>query len=1073
MRPTLLLIIFCLAVVFFSSAASAPAAAPDHAHVEFNRDIRPIVSDTCFKCHGRDKNARQAELRLDLREEAVKPHGDEKLIPIVPGDLAHSEAWRRISSKDPDDLMPPPDSHLVITDKQKETIKRWIEQGAEYQPHWAFLPVKQPPVPQFAQQGWVRNEIDAFILARLQTAGLKPAPESDKRSLIRRVTLDLTGLPPTLVEVDEFVNDPAPNAYDRVVDRLLASPRYGERMALDWLDAARYADTHGFNNDSLRFMWRWRDWVIEAFNTNKPYNTFITEQLAGDLLPSASLDQKIASAFNRNHVMNSEGGIIDEEYRIEYVADRTSTAGTVFMGLTLGCARCHDHKYDPLTQKEFYQLFAFFNSLEEKGQVSATVDSEPLMKAPTNAQQQDLATVARELKPLEPARLARVTLAESTQSQWEPKLRARTGKAPAPTTQALLVHLPLDETETTLTDVADAARPAATGKLRGKRIPTTGRIGGGLQLDGATAVDLGKEVGNFGRTDKFSLGAWIKPSAPDAGAIVARMDDAAANRGFDLLLNHNKIEAHIISAWPANALRVETKQPLAPDRWHHAFITYDGSGKAAGLKLYADGEPVETVITNDTLTGESKAANLPLLIGRRSTSAPLKGAVDDVRIYARDLAPAEVRAVMRIDPIREILAIQSEKRTPAQRDTLRDEFLKTSDAEFQTVQAKIDAIKERQAKIDAAVPTVMVMQEMIPPRPTFLLKRGAYNAPGDPVSPGVPAALPPLPKGAPANRLGLAMWLTDPSHPLTSRVAVNRFWYQYFGVGLVKTMEDWGVQGEPPSHPELLDWLASRFMRPSTTSGQSGWDVKALQRLIVTSATYRQAAHYTPELIERDPENRLLARGPRMRLSAEAIRDNALALSGLMVNKLGGPSVMPYQPPGLWEDVVVGADYPGTKYVQAHGDDLYRRSMYTFWKRTAPPPALNTFDAPEREFCQVRRPQTNTPLQALVLLNDPTYLEASRKLAERMMHDGGAGIDDRIAFAFRLATARAPSPDELKVLRATFDRRLAQYKSKPDTANKLLSMGESPRDPKLDPTELAAYTTLASMVLNLDEVITK
>jgi hypothetical protein len=455
-----------------------------------------------------------------------------------------------------------------------------------------------------------------------------------------------------------------------------------------------------------------------------------------------------------------------------------------------------------------------------------------------------------------------------------------------------------------------------------------------------------------------------------------------------------------------------------------------------------------------------------LHIGQRNKGAGFKGVIDEVRVYSRTLSAEEVRAVMAADAIGDILAIAPDKRTAAQRDALRDHYLRTSDAEYQEITPKLAEAHKRQAEIEAAVPTVMVMQEMSPPRKTYVLKRGAYDAHGEEVSPGVPSILPPLPKDAPPNRLGLAIWLTNRGHPLTSRVAVNRFWYQYFGVGLVKTMEDWGVQGEAPSHPQLLDWLADHFM-------QSKWDVKALQRLIVTSATYRQAARFTPELLERDPENRLLARGPHMRLSAEAIRDNALALSGLLVEKLGGPSVMPYQPAGLWEDVVVGADYPGTKYVQGHGEDLYRRSMYTFWKRTAPPPALNVFDAPEREFCQVRRPQTNTPLQALVLLNDPTYLEASRKIAERMMREGGGAIDERIVFAFHLATARAPSADELKVLRETFDRRLAEFKAKPEAATELLSIGESKRDEKLDVGELAAYTTVASMVLNLDEVITK
>ena len=1050
-----------LAIVIAALCASAAQAAK----VNFNRDVRPILSDTCFKCHGRDADARQAELRLDQRDEAIKPHGDDQRIPIVPGKRAESEVWRRITSKDPDERMPPADSHLMLSEAQKRTIGAWIEQGAEYQPHWAFVPVKRAPAPKVAHEKWVRNEIDSFVLARLEAEGLQHAPEADKRSLLRRVTLDLTGLPPTLAEVEAFVSDTADDAYERAVDRLLASPHYGERMALDWLDAARYADTHGFNNDSLRSMWRWRDWVIEAFNSNKPYDTFITEQLAGDLVPNASLDQKIGSAFNRNHVMNSEVGIIDEEYRLEYVADRTSTVGTVFMGLTLQCARCHDHKYDPLTQKEFYQLFAFFNSLDEKGYFPATSDAEPMMKAPTRAQQQELAALAAELAPLVQARQMKLALAQQTRAQWEPRIRTASTKA-TPTTQALVAHLPLDESEDRSVEIIDAARPGYKGILSGKRIPARGKASSALQLDGSTTISLGKDIGNFGGSDRFSIGAWINPSSTDAGAIIARMDDAAAHRGYDLLLGKGKLEAHVINTWPASAARVEAKEPLTGGQWHHVFVTYDGSQKAAGLKLYIDGEPVEVTVTHDTLSGESNATNVPLLIGRRSSSAPFKGAVDDIRIYARQLSAAEVKAVSGIDRIGEIVTTDPAKRTPAQQEVLSDHHLKSNDPEYQALLTKLDETRQREAKLIEAVPTVMIMSEMSPPRPTFVLKRGAYDAPGERVTPTVPAALPPLPKDAPPNRLGLAMWLTDPGHPLTARVAVNRFWYQYFGVGLVKTMEDWGFQGEPPSHPELLDWLASRFV-------SSDWDVKALQRLIVTSATYRQAARFTPELIERDPENRLIARGPRMRLAAEAIRDNALALSGLLVDKLGGPSVMPYQPPGLWEDVVVGADYPGTKYVQGHGEDLYRRSLYTFWKRTAPPPALNTFDAPEREFCQVRRPQTNTPLQALVLLNDPTYLEASRKLAERTMREGGEQPNERLAWAFRLVTARPPAPEDLTLLRETFDRRLAHFKSTPDAAKKLLSIGESPRDQKLNDSELAAYTTLASMLLNLDEVITK
>jgi hypothetical protein len=1054
-----------LAAAFVGVCAATSGGAP---RVEFNRDVRPILSDTCFKCHGPDKEAREAELRLDVRGEAVRPLGEDGRVPIVPGDRAASEAWRRIIAADPDERMPPDYSHLVLTAEQKETIGRWIDQGAEYQGHWSFAPVKEPPLPGVKKQGWVRNGIDAFVLARLEGEGLTPSAEADRRSLIRRATLDLTGLPPTVGEVEAFVADPSPDAYERVVDRLLASPRYGERMAQDWLDAARYADTHGFNNDSIRFMWRWRDWVIDAFNDNKRYDAFVTEQLAGDLIPNATLDQRIASAFNRNHVMNSEVGIIDEEYRVEYAVDRASTAGTVFLGLTVQCARCHDHKFDPVSQKEFYQFLAYFNSLDEKGQSPARVDPEPLLKAPTKEQQAKLAALAAELAPLETARQERVAAAERTRGEWEPRMRAGSlalaATRPAAGGDGLLVHLALDETGGT--EVADAVRCDSPGVVAGTLRPTAGKAGGGVEFDGSTTIDLGKDVAAFDRTDAYSISAWVRASASkEAGAIVARMDAGAGHRGFDLLIREGKLEAHLVSSWPRNGLRVESKGAVSIGEWHHVVATYDGSGRAAGLKLYADGRPLEAVITNDTLKGTTRA-NVPLLVGRRSQGTPFTGALDDVRLYGRALAEGEVRATFDRDLIGEILAGEPTKWTPAQRDAVCDHYLRSFDEAYRAVAAKIADVRRREAEVNAGVPTVMVMREMDPPRKTFVLKRGAYDAPGDEVSPGVPAVLPPMPKGAPANRLGLAMWLTDPVHPLTSRVAVNRFWYQYFGVGLVKTMEDWGVQGEAPSHPELLDWLAARFV-------SGGWDVKGLQRLIVTSATYRQAPRYAPELLDRDPENRLLARGPRMRLSAEAIRDNALALGGLLVDRLGGPSVMPYQPPGLWEDVVVGADYPGTKYVQGHGEDLYRRGMYTFWKRTAPPPALNTFDAPEREFCQVRRPQTNTPLQALVLLNDPTYVEASRKLGERMMREGGTGVDERLAYAFRLATARPPAAGELKTLRETFDRRLAEYRSKPEAAAKLLSVGESGRDAALDAPELAAYTTLASVLLNLDEVITK
>jgi hypothetical protein len=1027
------LLIFSLAL----TVAAAPRAFGVDAKVEFNRDVRPILADTCFKCHGPDKAARKAELRLDVRDEAVAPRqGEGHVVPIVPGDPKRSDVWRRISTTDKSDLMPPPDSHLALSDKQKETLRKWIEQGAEYQPHWAFLPVKDSSPPATKRGDWARNSIDAFVLARLESEGLEPAKEADRHTLIRRVTFDLTGLPPTPAEVEAFVNDASPNAYDNVVDRLLASPAYGERMTMDWLDEARYADTHGFNNDTMRYMWRWRDWVIDAFNANKPYNAFVTEQLAGDLLPNSTVDQKVATGFLRNQVLNSEGGIIDEEYRIEYAVERTVTTGNVLLGLTLQCARCHDHKYDPVSQKEFYSLLSFFNQLNEKGEIPRTEDSAPVIKSPTREQTAELAKIAADVAALEKSKQERAAVVDATWVAWEPTLRESMKKQQqTPTADGLLVYFKGD---------------------------------GGKKFAGE--VSFGSGTGDFERTDKFSIGAWVKPERLDGPgmAVVAKMDDANSSRGYDLILAEGgKPEAHVIHAWPANAIRVIAKQPLTPGMRHHVFATYDGSSKVAGLNIYVDGVNVEVERTHDTLKDTAKTT-VPLKVGGRSASLPFAGAIEDVRVYTRELKPDEVKTLGTAPDtqIIEALAVAPDKRTPPQKMLLREHYLRTLDPAYLAANVKLTELRKREVEANKSVSTVMVMQEMSPPRKTFVLKRGAYDAPAEEVQPGVPAALPPMSSDAPKNRLGLARWLTSSNHPLTSRVAVNRYWYQYFGVGIVKTLEDWGVQGEPPSHPELLDWLASDFVK-------SGWDVKALQKLIVTSATYRQAARYDPTLLDKDPENRLLARGPRGRLAAEMIRDNALSLAGLLVQKIGGPSVMPYQPPGLWEDVVVGADLPGTVYKQVHGPDLYRRGMYTFWKRTAPPPALNTFDAPEREFCTIRRPQTNTPLQALVLMNDPTFTEASRKIAERMMREGGNSRDERIKFAFNLATDRPANPEELKVLCETFDRRLYGFRAKPDAAKKLLVAGESKHDEKLDASELAAYTTVASMILNLDETITK
>jgi hypothetical protein len=778
--------------------ASGEAAADDTARsrVDFDRQIRPILAEKCFKCHGPDEAERESGLRLDVRDEALRP-ADSGRPAIVPGKPEESPLVRRILSRRKGVRMPPPESNKTLTDAEKELLRSWVVQGAEYRQHWSFIPPRRSVLPAARDAGWCRNPIDRFVLARLDAEQLSASREADRTTLIRRLSLDLTGLPPTPADVATFLADKRPEAYESLVDRLLASPRFGERLALDWLDAARYADTHGFHIDSGREMTRWRAWVIEAFNRNLPFDRFTIEQLAGDLLPDATLDQKIASGFHRNHMINFEGGAVPEEYQTAYVVDRVNTTATVWLGLTMACAQCHDHKFDPITQKDYYSLYAVFNNVPEQGLDGSKGNAVPYLALPTRDQRRDLDQLAAAVGGLEPS--------------------------------------------------------VAQGD------------------------------------------SWVP-------------------------------------------------------------------------------------VVNDGL--------------------------------------AELRKA------RELL--------------------------------------ERQ------VPTTMVMQELPQPRETFMLVRGQYDKKGEKVAPGVPAFLPPMPAGASADRLGVARWLVDPAQPLTARVAVNRYWQMVFGTGLVKTAEDLGSQGEPPSHPDLLDWLAVEF-------AEGGWDVKRLFRLIVTSATYRQSSAGTPDRLAKDPENRLFSRGPRCRLQAELLRDQALAVSGLLRDSIGGRSVSPYQPAGLWEELMSredGANWTAQKYVQDHGDDLYRRSMYTFWKRTSPPPSLATFDAPDRETCTVRRARTNTPLQALVLLNDPTYVEASRKLAERLMVEATT-VNDRIELAFELATARRPSDLERGVLAELFDSELAAFRKDRDAALKLLAIGEAPGNRSLDPAELAAWAVVASAVLNLDEVVTK
>jgi mono/diheme cytochrome c family protein len=1042
------------------AAAAESAAKP----VDFDRDIRPILSDNCYACHGPDEKQRQVNLRLDTKEGAFADRGGYRV--IVPGDAAKSKLFQKITAENKALRMPPPGSERSLTAAQIDRIRRWIEQGARWETHWSYRPPQRPAIPKVKNAAWPRNPIDFFILARLESEGLRPSPEADKATLLRRLTFDLTGLPPTPAEVDRFLADKSPDAYEKCVDRLLRSPRYGERMAMQWLDLARYADTHGYHIDSHRDMWHWRDWVIQAFNRNMPFDQFTVEQIAGDLLPNATVAQRVATGFNRNHMINFEGGAIPEEYQVEYVVDRVEATANTWMAMTLGCARCHDHKYDPIRQKDFYRFYAFFNTISEKGLDGRKGNAEPVLPLPSPEQQRRLEELTRDIAAKEKAMPAEKELA-LLQKEWETTAPAR---LPPPSRDGLLAHYELDGS------FADTSGRYQHGRtLSGDAAYVAGPVIKAADIDGQTHVSFGN-VGDFDWQDAFSLALWLKPAGRLEMSAVQKIENATERRGYEICFDESQpipglkrgehLVVRLIHRWPDDLIEVRTKERLALGTWYEAAVTYDGSGKAAGLKVYLDGKPAAIEIVHDRLSGTLRTAS-PLEIGNRKLGNPYKGQIDDFRIYSRMLTSAEIEQLAVREPVRATLSLVEGKRSKDQREKIREYFLTYEAAgPIREVHSELRRLQAEKERLEEAIPTTMVMQEMEKPRETFVLGRGDYRNRGEKVTPGVPSALPPLPKDAPANRLGLARWLVDPSHPLTARVAVNRYWQMYFGTGIVKTAEDFGSQGEPPSHPELLDWLATEFIR-------TGWDVKAMQRLIVTSAAYRQSSRATPELRERDPENRLLARGPRFRLAAEMVRDNALAVSGLLHEQIGGPGVFPYQPKGLWEEIAYGDVYSAQTYTPSHGSDLYRRSMYTFWKRTSPPPSLITFDAPDREKCTARRTVTNTPLQALVLMNDPTYVEAARALAQRMIAEAGRDPVKRVRFAFRLATARTPAPEEEQVLLDIARQKLADYRRDPEAASKLLQVGESPVDRRLNKSELAAWTTVASVILNLDETITK
>ncbi len=1015
--------------------------------IEFNRDIRPLLADKCYTCHGPD-SGKKLPLRLDSEAAAKADLGGGRHA-IVEGHPEQSELVQRITAEKPAMRMPPVYSGLKLSDTEVAVLRQWIAEGAPWQKHWSLIAPKRPELPAVSDKRWPANGIDSFVMARLDREGLKPSPEASKETLIRRVSLDLTGIPPTPAEVDAFVADTSPGAYERLVDRLLQSPRYGERMAARWLDAARYADTNGYQYDGERVMWRWRDWVINAFNRNEPFNQFAVDQIAGDLLPNATREQIIATGFNRNHRANTEDGIIPEEYAVEYVADRVDTTSTVFLGTTLGCARCHNHKYDPFTQKEYYQFFAYFNNIPELGRAYKYGNSPPMVEAPTTEQQQQLNQVDAKIAALRGTldRQSKTLAVEET--RWE-KTAPEAYWSPSPGLERAVTFEDLDH----LT-------------VHGKPTLQEGRTGKAAKFDGNSWVDVPKAAA-FDIEDQWTISVWIRADQDADGSIVSRMADNPKGKGYGIHLDHGKVHVNLTSVWADDAIRLETDRTLAPNEWHHIAVTYTGSRMAEGVHVYVDAKLEPVKVQLDTLyrpfNNAGKEFPEPLRIGTGwGSGRRFRGLIDEVRVYNRVLNSDELGALAVGESAAQIARKPAKERSGAEQFALRSMFLESGapeDVRATTVSLQ-KLILDREA-LEQTFPTVMVMAEQPKRRDTFLLVRGAYDKPGDKVEPGVPAVLPPLSKGAPNNRLGLAKWVVDPSNPLTARVTMNRFWQLYFGTGIVKTVEDFGVQGEWPSHPELLDWLATEFVR-------SGWDMKAMQKLIVMSATYRQSSKVTPELIQRDPENRLLARGPRVRLAAEEVRDQALAAAGLLVDKIGGESVKPYQPAGLWKEVGM----QGLDYVQDHGESLYRRTLYTYWKRTSAPPAMMNFDAAGRESCVVRENRTNTPLQALNLMNDVTFLEAARFIGQRMLKEGGADDAARLRYGFRLVLARAPSAKEMEILVDSLRYHRDKFAANPQDAETLLKQGESKTDAALAPRELASYASIASLILNMDEAVNK
>ena len=1052
--------------------------------VDFNFHIKPILSDRCYKCHGPDDNARQADFRLDLEETAFAKLKKSEGSAFVHRNIGKSVAWQRITSDDPDFHMPPPESNLSLSNKEIALITKWIKQGAEWKQHWAFIPPEKPTVPNIMSaeipevvRGLALNPIDHFVFAKLKEQGLNASLSADKERLIRRLSFDLTGLPPSITEVEDFVSDVSPQAYENLVDRLLSTDVYAERMAMEWLDVSRYADSQGMHEDHERLSWPWRDWLIDAFKKNMPYDDFITWQLAGDLLPDATREQKLATAFLRNHPISAEGGIIDEEYRQKYVQDRTNTTATAFLGLTLECATCHDHKFDPISQKEYYQMTAFFNNLKEIGMVAnGGGSSGPILLLPGKEEEKELALLLDEIEQVRKQRkltaselVAKAEFIESIKSQRinPPKADAfyplesvqqTNNKETAGHVHRVLNNDVIDK----VVDHNSASVASGTPEI------VKGKIGNALSLNQEFDLIFLKDIGNFEMNEPFSAGSWIKIEKEGENQTIMGNSGELDNawKGWDLFIDKsNRPSIRLTSYWPHNYMQITADIFISKNQWYHVFFTYDGTSRADGLKLYVNGEWMDHLIDYDNLyrsivhdwKKREGWNEKPMMVGRSGRfytgdNGVFAGSIDHIKLFEKYLTPLEVEALYEWD------ANSSRTQNLFENAAYVDHYLHRNYTVFQALIKEEQRLLAQKLEIMKDVPEIMAMQDMPERRKTFVLNRGQYNSPTEEVECGTPGKVLTFAEDLPKNRLGLALWLVHERNPLTARVAVNRYWQMIFGRGIVETPHDFGTQGALPTHPELLDWLAVDFT-------ESGWDVKALLKKMVMSSTYRQSAVATKEHLVKDSKNIFLARGPSYRLQAEMIRDNALAASGLLSPKVGGASVKPYQPEGLW----VEKTGPGSAYKHNSGDSLYRRSMYTFIRRTTPHPAMIAFDAPNRSVCTVKRENTNTPIQALVLLNDPQFVETARVLAERIQNEGGESVEDQTKYGFRLLCGRDPNPGEQELIQQQYQIALDRYKEDPNAADELLTIGEYPLDNSLDKIKTAALAMVTNTMMNFDE----